>query len=97
MIEELRKDYKKRLIKKDQEETDKIFNAIHEQAYWKRLDDENKRILKNIEKQEQQHKLEQKRAKRKEFKDRLIEDSINFALFVMIAIPTVLLLVVLCY
>ena len=50
MIEELRKDYKKRLLKKDQEETDKIFNAIHEQAYWKRLDDENKRMMNNKKK-----------------------------------------------
>lgn len=48
MIEELKKEY---LKKKDQEETDKMFNAIHEQAYWKRLDDENKRMMANIDRE----------------------------------------------
>lgn len=51
MIEELRKDYKKRLIKKDQEETDKIFKAIHEQAYWNRQEEENKRMMANIDRE----------------------------------------------
>lgn len=48
MIEELKKEY---LKKKDQEETDKMFNAIHEQAYWKRLDAENKRMMANIDRE----------------------------------------------
>ena len=46
MIEELRKEY---LEKKDQEETQKMMNAIHRQAYWKRLDDENEEMLKRME------------------------------------------------
>ena len=92
MIEELRKDYKKRLIKKDQEETDKIFNAIHEQAYWKRLEAENKRMLSNMDKE-----LNRKRAKRKELKQQLFEDTVCFVLMIIALIPTIMLLVVLCY
>ena len=87
MIEELVKEKRKQ---NDQEETDKIMNAIHEQAYWKRQENENKRMLKNIER-------ELKKDTKKEFKARLIEDSLNFVLFVLAAIPTILLLVVLCY
>lgn len=87
MIEEL---VKEKRNERDQQETDKIFRAIHEQAYWKRQENENKRMLKNIEK-------ELKKDTKKEFKARLIEDSLNFVLFVLAAIPTILLLVVLCY
>lgn len=83
MIEEI-------LNKKDQEETNKIFNVIHKQAYWKNKEIENKRMLQNIEK-------ELKKDKIKEFKANLIEDSINFVLFVAMCIPTIMLLVVLCY
>ena len=87
MIEEL---VKEKRNERDQQETDKIFRAIHEQAYWKRQENENKRMLKNIEK-------ELKKDTKKEFKARLIEDTLNFVLFVIAAIPTILLLVVLCY
>lgn len=87
MIEEL---VKEKRLQKDQEETSKIFDAIHRQAYWKRQENENKRILKNIER-------ELKKDTKKEFKARLIEDTLNFVLFVIAAIPTILLLVVLCY
>lgn len=83
MIEEI-------LNKKDQEETNKIFNAIHKQAYWKNKEIENKRMLQNIEK-------ELKKDKIKEFKANLIEDSINFVLFVAMFVPILTLLVVLCY
>ena len=83
MIEEL-------LNKKDQEETNKIFNAIHKQAYWKNKELENKRMLQNIEK-------ELKKDKIKEFKANLIEDSINFVLLIAMFIPILTLLVVICY
>ena len=87
MIEEL---VKEKRNERDQQETDKIFRAIHEQAYWKRQENENIRMLKNIEK-------ELNKDTKKEFKARLIEDSLNFVLFVLAAILTILLLVVLCY
>lgn len=83
MIEEI-------LMQKDQIETDKMIKAINRQAHFKRLEEENKRMLKNIDK-------ELKKDTKKEFKEKLIDDSINFALFVAFAIPTIMLLVVLCY
>ena len=89
MIEELVKEKRKQM---DQEETNKMMNAIHEQAYWKRLEDENKRMLSNMDKE-----LNRKRAKRKELKQQLFEDTVCFVLMVIALIPTIMLLVVLCY
>ena len=47
IFDELVKEHKKELDRKEEE---KIFNAIHRQAYYKRLDDENKAMLKNMSK-----------------------------------------------
>ena len=46
MIEELVKEKHEQI---DREETNKMMRAIHEQAYWKRVEDENKEILKKME------------------------------------------------
>lgn len=85
MIEEL---VKEKRMQKDQEETNKIMNAIHKQAYWRNQDEENKRMLANMDKVLQN---------KKNPKNRLLEDTLNFGMFVIVAIPTILLLVVLCY
>lgn len=85
MIEEL---VKEKRLERDQEETNKIMNAIHKQAYWRNQDEENKRMLANMDKVLQN---------KKNPKNRLIEDTLNFGMFVIVAIPTILLLVVLCY
>ena len=84
MIEELVKEKRKQ---RDQEETQKIMNAIHEQAYWKRVEQENKRILANMEKKDT----------KKEVKHQLKEELICFPLLVVSLIPIITLLVVLCY
>lgn len=49
MIEEL---VKEKRIERDRKEEEKIFSAIHKQAYYRRLDDENKQMLKNMAKQD---------------------------------------------
>lgn len=90
MIEELRKDYKKRLIKKDQEETDKIFNAIHEQAYWKRLDDENKRMMNNIERELS------KPTKKDKIKE-VLQHELEIALLLVISAPGLIAWILLSY
>lgn len=83
MIEEL---VKEKRMQKDQEETNKIMNAIHKQAYWRNQDEENKRMLANMDKVLQN---------KKNPKNRLIEDALNFGLLIFI-IPTLILLVVIC-
>lgn len=85
MIEEL---VKEKRLERDYEETNKIMNAIHKQAYWRNQDEENKRMLANMDKVLQN---------KKNPKNRLLEDTLNFGMFVIVAIPTILLLVVLCY
>ena len=90
MIEELRKDYKKKLIKKDQEETDKIFNAIHEQAYWKRLDDENKRMMNNIDKELS------KPTKKDKIKE-VLQHELEIALLLVISAPGLIAWILLSY
>ena len=90
MIEELRKDYKKRLIKKDQEETDKIFNAIHEQAYWKRLDEENKRMMNNIDKELS------KPTKKDKIKE-VLQHELEIALLMVISAPGLVAWILLSY
>ena len=90
MIEELRKDYKKRLIKKDQEETDKIFNAIHEQAYWKRLDEENKRMMNNIDKELS------KPTKKDKIKE-VLQHELEIALLLVISAPGLIAWILLSY
>lgn len=87
MIEELVKEKRKQ---RDQEETQKIMNAIHEQAYWKKVELENKRIQANIDK-------ELKKDTKKEVKHQLKEELICFPLLVVSLIPIITLLIVLCY
>ena len=79
MIEELVKEKRKQV---DEAETNKIMNAIHNQAKDSYYFEKAKRYIKKDTK--------------KEFKERLINDTLNFALFVMVAIPTLLLLAVIC-
>lgn len=76
------------LKQNDLNETQKIMNAIHTQAYWRNKEDENKRMLKNMDKG-------LKKDTKKEFKAILIEDLFNFALFVVGITPIMLLLIVL--
>ena len=90
MIEELRKDYKKRLIKKDQEETDKIFNVIHEQAYWKRLDEENKRMMNSIDKELS------KPTKKDKIKE-VLKHELEIALLMVISAPGLVAWILLSY
>lgn len=89
MIEELRKDYKKRLIKKDQEETDKIFKAIHEQAYWNRQE-ENKRMMNNIERELS------KPTKKDKIKE-VLKHELEIALLLVISAPGLIAWILLSY
>lgn len=55
MLEELVKEKKR-----DREETEKIFSAIHEQAHWKKVEDDRARILNNLNRAEQKKKAQKK-------------------------------------
>lgn len=90
MIEELRKDYKKRLIKKDQEETDKMFNAIHEQAYWKRQEEENKRMMANIDR-------ELRKPTKKDKIKEVLKNELEIALLMVISAPGIAAWILLSY
>lgn len=90
MIEDLRKDYKKRLIKKDQEETDKMFNAIHEQAYWKRQEEENKRMMANIDR-------ELRKPTKKDKIKEVLKNELEIALLMVISAPGIAAWILLSY
>ena len=90
MIEELKKDYKKRLIKKDQEETDKMFNAIHEQAYWKRQEEENKRMMANIDR-------ELRKPTKKDKIKEVLQHELEIALLLVISAPGLIAWILLSY
>ena len=90
MIEELRKDYKKRLIKKDQEETDKIFKAIHEQAYWNRQEEENKRMMANIDR-------ELRKPTKKDKIKEVLKHELEIALLLVISAPGFIAWILLSY
>lgn len=81
MINELRNEY---LEKLNREEEEKIFNAIHEQAYWKRVEEENNQIFRRI-------KPTKKKSKIKEALQREME----IALLLILSAPTVLMLFIL--
>ena len=84
MIEELRKEY---LEKKDKQEEEKIFNAIHQQAYWNKVEADRERIRYNLAKQEQ------KKNKIKE----CIHRELEIALLLIISAPLfVMLMFVAC-
>lgn len=87
MIEELKKEYIK---KRDQEETDKMFNAIHEQAYWKRLDDENKRMMNNIDK-------ELRKPTKKDKIKEVLKHELEIALLMVISAPGIVAWILLSY
>lgn len=78
MIEELVKEKRKQV---DEAETNKIMNAIHNQAKDNYYFEKAKRYLKKDTK--------------KEFKERLINDTLNFALLIFV-IPVLILLAVIC-
>lgn len=87
MIEELKKEY---LNKKDQEETDKMFNAIHKQAYWKRLDDENKRMMANIDR-------ELRKPTKKDKIKEVLQHELEIALLLVISAPGLIAWILLSY
>ena len=70
------------LNEKEIKEENKILEAIHRQAKDRYCFEKGKRYLK---------------AQKKESKYRIIEDLLNFGLLVIAVIPTILLLVVLCF
>lgn len=45
----------------DNKETDKMLNAIHRQAYFKRAEEENKRMLANIARKEKEAKKQERK------------------------------------
>ena len=86
MIEELRKEH---LKKRDQEETNKMFNAIHEQAYWKRQE-ENKRMMNNIDKELS------KPTKKDKIKE-VLKHELEIALLMVISAPGLIAWILLSY
>ena len=70
LFEEMVKDLRK---ENDNKETDKIFNAIHKQAYWNRMEEENKKMLASIARQERIAKEKAKKIRKQERKEAIIE------------------------
>lgn len=72
----------------DNKETDKMLNAIHRQAYFKRAEEENKRMLANIARKE-------KEAKKQERKQAIIDRvkyEAEMAFLLLISTPLFLML-----
>ena len=78
------------MSKKERLEENKLLEAIHNQAKWRNMQEHNKWMLAQMDKELKKNKI-------KEFKAYLVDDLFNFVLFVAFAIPTIMLLVVLCY
>jgi len=76
------------LERKNEIETNKMLEAIHNQAKENYYLEKGKAYLKNSKK----YKKEQQK---KEIKERLINDTLNFVLFVIAVVPPMLLLIVL--
>lgn len=57
----------------DNIETNKMFEAIHRQAYFNRAEAENKRILANLERAERKAREEEKKAKKQARKEAIID------------------------
>ena len=87
MIEEL---VKEKRNERDQQETDKIFRAIHEQAYWKRQENENKRMMANIDRELR------KPTKKDKIKEVLQHES-EVALLLVISAPGLIAWILLSY
>lgn len=80
------------LERKNEIETNKILEAIHNQAKWRNMDEENKRMMAKIERE-----LNKEKQIKKDTWNRIFEELITCVMgFVAIAV-TILLLVVLCY
>ena len=87
MIEEL---VKEKRLERDQQETNKMFNAIHEQAYWKRLDEENKRMMNNIDK-------ELRKPTKKDKIKEVLKHELEIALLLVISAPGLIAWILLSY
>lgn len=87
MIEELKKEY---LKKKDQEETDKMFNAIHEKAHWNRQEEENKRMMANIDR-------ELRKPTKKDKIKEVLKNELEIALLMVISAPGIAAWILLSY
>ena len=87
MIEEL---VKEKRLERDQQETNKMFNAIHEQAYWKRLDEENKRMMNNIDK-------ELRKPTKKDKIKEVLKHELEIALLMVISAPGLIAWILLSY
>lgn len=83
MINELIKEKHEQV---DREEETKIMNAIHRQAKDSYYMEKGRNYLKQCNK---------KKGIKKEFKERLINDTLNFALLIFV-IPVLILLAVIC-
>lgn len=83
---------------RDNEETNKMFNAIHRQAYFNRMEAENKRILANLERAERKAKEEERRAEKQERKEEIIErikEEAFIGLMLIVSVPVFLFLFIL--
>lgn len=80
MIEELVKEKHEEINRKEEE---KIFSAIHQQAKESYYFEKGRRYLANI------------KAQKKEPKNRMLEDTLNFGLLIFV-IPVLILLAVIC-
>ena len=82
----------------DNVETNKIFNAIHKQAYWNKVEEENKRMLANIAKQERIAKRQREIARKQKNKEIIIEkvkDELFTALMLIMVSPLFFILFIL--
>lgn len=87
MIDDLKEERTKYLKRQEKQEEEKIFNAIHQQAYWNKVEADRKRILNNLDKQES------KKSKIKE----CIHRELEIALLLIISAPLfVMLMFVAC-
>ena len=66
----------------DNTETNKIFNAIHKQAYWNKVEEENKRMLANIAKQE---RIAKKQERKEEIVERVKEELFTALMLIMVS------------
>lgn len=87
MIEELIREKRE---ERDQEETNKIMNAIHNQAYWKKQEEENKRMMNNIERELS------KPTKKDKIKE-VLQHELEIALLMVISAPGLAAWILLAY
>jgi hypothetical protein len=86
MIDDLKKEREKYLQRQEKQEEEKIFNAIHQQAYWNKVEADRKRILNNLDKQDKKSKIKE-----------CIHRELEIALLLIISAPLfVMLMFVAC-